>query len=424
MNGPHSPLSEADLLALADRHLLKNYRQPPFVLRRGRGARLEDTERRGYLDFAAGVAVCAVGHAHPTLAAALAEQASKLVHVSNYFYNEENVLLAGELCARTGYARAFFCNSGTEAVEAALKAARRFHFLAGHPHKTRFVAFHNAFHGRTMGALALTGTPKYREGFAPGVEGVTHVASGDLEAVRAAMGPDVAAVFVEPVQGEGGALPAPPGFLAALRALADEHGALLVIDEIQTGIGRTGTFLAHEQDGAATPPSGHAEQGVRADLVPLAKGLGGGVPIGAVLFSERVAPALGPGSHGSTFGGNPLACCAARTVLRILDDEQLLSNAAARGAQLSAGLAKAAHDFSDVAKGERGRGLLRGLVLAQGIEPRAALDFARAEGLLLTAAGADVLRYTPPLVVTEADVAEAIEATRRTLASLRAARGG
>lgn len=394
------------LIGLGERHLLQNYRQAPFVLQRGSGCELYDVDGKRWLDLCSGVAVCSVGHAHPTLVRAIAEQAGRLMHTSNYFYNEENVLLAAELTARTGYDRAFFCNSGAEAVETALKAARRTHWVAGDTKRTRVLAFHHSFHGRTMGALALTGNAKYQEGFAPGVGDVVHLPFGDVSALEAAMGPEVAAVFVEPVQGEGGVFPAPEGYLRAVRELCDRHGALLVLDEVQTGIGRTGRFLGSEHDG------------VRGDLVTLAKGLGGGFPVGAVLFTERAARALTPGTHGSTFGGNALASHAARTVLRILDEEGLIERAALRGQRLAAGLRGLVSRFPSLLVGERGRGLLRGLVLAKGVDPRRVLEAARDEGALLTVAGSDAVRFTPPLVISEAELDLGLAMLERALARL------
>src|SRR3984885_2652132 len=228
--------SNADLVALAKERLYPNYRPAPFVLARGRGCELFDVEGRRMLDLCAGVAVCVAGHAHPALVRAIADQAATLMHVSNYFYNEPNIRLAEELCRRSGFDRAFFCNSGTEANEALLKLARHHFFGLGQTGRVRVVAFENAFHGRTLGALSLTGTAKYREGFGP-LGPVTHVPYGDADAVERAMGPDVCAILVEPLQGEGGVVTAPAGFLARLRALADDHGALLLVDEVQTGMG-------------------------------------------------------------------------------------------------------------------------------------------------------------------------------------------
>ncbi|HTJ85011.1 MAG TPA: aspartate aminotransferase family protein, partial [Polyangiaceae bacterium] len=388
-------LDTEELLRLADAHLYKNYRPAPVVFVRGEGSSLEDSEGKRYLDFAAGVAVTALGHAHPRLVRAIAEQAAKLVHVSNYFFNEENVLLAKELCDRTGFDRAFFCNSGAEANEAMLKLARRHFYAQGDRARFRVIAFDNAFHGRTIATVNLTGTPAYKEGFGPPLEGVTHVPYGDLDAVAKAMGPDVCGIIVEPVQGEGGVLPAPPGFLAGLRALADEHGALLLVDEIQTGMGRTGTLLGFE----------HA--GIRPDVITLAKGLGGGVPIGAMLCTERLGGALPPGTHGSTFGGNPLACAASRAVLAALYEDGLIEGARAKGAHLGKRLSEIAAKHPDLCEGERGVGLLRGLVMKKGVDGRAAIAQVREEGVLCTVAGGRVLRFTPPLVVTEAEIDDA-----------------
>ncbi|XXX77149.1 acetylornithine transaminase [Sorangium sp. So ce134] len=396
-------------LLAAQKHLLGNYRQPAFVLDRGRGCELFDTEGRRYLDMCAGVAVASLGHAHPRLVATIAEQAGRLMHVSNYFFNAENLRLAEELCAKTGFDRAFFCNSGAEANEAMLKLARRHFFNRGETERYRIIAFENAFHGRTLGAVALTGTPKYREGFGPSLSGVTHVPYGDAAAVRAAMGPDVAGILVEPVQGEGGVLPAPAGFLAELRRIADEHGALLLLDEVQTGIGRTGHWLGAMADG------------VQGDAAALAKGLGGGFPIGALVLRERLNGALPPGSHGSTYGGNALASATARTVLAVIEEEKLCEAAQKRGEQLGRGLAAIAARLPRVCAGERGRGLLRGLILAPGVDARAALGRARDRGVLLTIAGSNVLRFTPPLIVSEAQIDEALAEVEAALAETPAA---
>jgi acetylornithine/N-succinyldiaminopimelate aminotransferase len=336
--------------------------------------------------------------------AAISEQAAKLMHVSNYFWNEENVLLAKELCEKSGFDRAFFCNSGAEANEAMFKLARR-HFHAKGERRPKIVAFHNAFHGRTMGALSMTGTPKYREGFGA-VEGVVHVAYGDIDAVVKELGADTAAVIVEPVQGEGGVLPPPSGFFAKLREACDANGSLLLCDEVQTGIGRLGRWFGFEA------------HGVRPDAIALAKGLGGGFPIGAMLTTEALSGALPPGTHGSTFGGNPLGSAAARAVLRILDEEGLVTAAKAKGARLSSMLSELAKELPNVCEGERGEGLLRGLVLKQGFVVRDILPKLAEEGVLLTAAGERVLRFSPPLVVSDAELAEGVAAVKKVLSSL------
>jgi acetylornithine/N-succinyldiaminopimelate aminotransferase len=399
-------MGTTELLEVANKRLLATYRPQPFVVASGRGAELFDVEGKRYLDFCAGVAVCCLGHGHPELARVIGEQAARVIQVSNYFYNEQNILLADELCQATGFDRAFFCNSGAEANEAVLKLARRHFHLRGQVERFRLICFERAFHGRTMATVTMGGTEAYRVGFGPPLEGIDHVPYGDLDAVRAIMGPDVAAIHVEPVQGEGGVLPAPEGFLEGLRALCDEHGALLTMDEVQTGIGRTGAMLASEG------------RGVHADAVALAKGLGGGFPIGAMVVREFLSESLPVGTHGSTFGGNPLASAAARAVLRILREEGLLERAAERGRRLSAGLAEVVRRHPSLAKGERGSGLLRALVLQDGLVARDLLGPAREQGLLVTAAGASAIRFTPPLVVTDAEIDEAVAKIDATLAAV------
>ncbi len=398
--------STNELLELAHKHLYGNYKPAPFVLRSGKGAELFDVDGKRYVDLCAGVAVCAVGHAHPKLAARLAEQAGKLLHVSNYFFNEENILLAQELTYASCMDRALFCNSGAEANEAIFKLARRAAWMKRGTTEGVIVAFHNAFHGRTMGALSMTGTPKYREGFGA-VEGVVHLPFGDLAAVQALpTDKHIIAVVVEPVQGEGGVYPAPEGFLAGLRAFCNERGALLLVDEVQTGIARTGSFLAFH------------EAGIRPDAVALAKGLGGGFPIGAMLTTEEYAGVLTPGTHGSTYGGNALASVAARTVLEIVREEKLAARAKDLGAKLSAMLNDLVQAFPDHCELERGRGLLRGLVLREGFVARDVLPKLQEKGILLTAAGDRVIRFSPPLVVTESELAEGVEAIRQVLPTL------
>jgi acetylornithine/N-succinyldiaminopimelate aminotransferase len=398
--------STSELLAVAHKHLYGNYKPAPFVLRAGRGAELFDVDGKRYVDLCAGVAVCSVGHGHPKLAARIGEQAAKLMHVSNYFYNEENVLLAAELASKSCMDRVLFSNSGAEANEAVFKLARR-SFWMKHGHLDGvIVAFHNAFHGRTMGALTMTGTPKYREGFGA-VEGVVHLPFGDLAAVEALpKDKAIMAVVVEPVQGEGGVYPAPPGFLAGLRAFCNERGALLLVDEVQTGIARTGAFLAFHHEG------------VRPDAVALAKGLGGGFPIGAMLTTEEYAGVLTPGTHGSTYGGNALASVAARTVIAIVEEEKLTERAATLGGKLSSMLGELAKEFPEQVELERGKGLLRGLVLREGFVARDVLPKLQEKGILLTAAGDRVIRFSPPLVVNESELVEGVEALRAVLPTL------
>lgn len=396
--------SEADLVAIGSEWLYPNYRQPPLVIARGKGSELWDLGGKRYLDCHGGIAVNTLGHAHPRLVAAIAKQAGEVIHLSNYFFNEPNIRLARRLCERTGMARAFFCNSGAEAMEAMLKLTRRHFFAKGQTERFRIIAFENSFHGRTLGALAATGQPKYRDGFGP-LPGVTHVPFNDARAVREAMGPDVAGILFEPIQGEGGVLPASPDFVAELRAIADEHSALLLADEIQTGIGRTGSFLATQN------------MGVKVDAVSLAKGLAGGVPIGAMLCKRELENVLPPGSHGSTFGGNPLASAAALAVLDVLEESSLFAHVRARGEQLATGLAALAKKHERSVATSRGQGLLQALVLKDEVDARAVLGALRDAGLLVSLAGAQALRFSPPLVIREDEIGEALAITDRVLGS-------
>lgn len=376
-----------DLVKLGRDHLYPNYRQPPLVLTRGEGSRVWDAAGKQYFDLFAGIAVSTLGHGHPALAAAIANQAKQLIHLSNYFYNQPNVELAAKLTHLTGMDRAFFCNSGTEAIEAILKLARRHFFSKGEPERLRVIAFDNAFHGRTLGALAATGTAKYREGFGP-LLGVTHVPYGDVARVRQEMGPDVAGILVESIQGEGGVLPAPPGFLQALREIADEAGALLLADEIQTGVGRTGTFLGFQQ------------YGVKPDALALAKGLAGGVPIGAMLCRQELSEALPPGSHGSTFGGNPLACTAVVATLDAMKEENLLENATQVGRVIRDGLQQGLAGTAGYVE-VRGMGMMIGVELDRPCGEIVAL--ALEAGLVLNVTADNVVRLVPPLVMSAAE---------------------
>jgi acetylornithine/N-succinyldiaminopimelate aminotransferase len=388
--------------ARAARVLAPNYRQQPLALVRGEGVRVWDADGNEYFDFLGGVAVNALGHCHPALVAALEEQGRTLWHVSNHFFVPRQVELAEELLAATPFARrAFFCNSGAEANEALLKLARKFHADQGHPERHEIVATDDSFHGRTMFALAATGQPKYQHGFEPMVPGVKHVPYGDLAALEAALGPRTAAFLVEPIQGESGVIPAPPGYLAQARALCHARGALFLLDEIQTGMGRTGRMWAHEWEDVAP------------DGLSSAKALGGGFPIGAVLATEELAGHLGPGSHGTTYGGNPLACAVARAALREI--RAILPAAQGVGERLRAGLEALSSTGRLVQV--RGRGFLLGLVLA-GVDAGEVMKGARARGLLVNAIGDSVVRLAPPLTLT---AAEAEEAVRRLAAALAAA---
>jgi acetylornithine/N-succinyldiaminopimelate aminotransferase len=396
------------LIETAKRVQLGNYKPAPVVLKEGRGVRVCDVEGHSYLDLSAGLAVTSVGHGHPKLAAAIAQQAGQLMHVSNLWYNDRAIELADALTKRTGFARVFFCNSGTEANEALLKLARHYHFGTGAPERVGVVSTIASFHGRTMGALTLTGQPKYHEGMGPLVGGIKHVPYGDLAAMRAAVDQTTAAVLVEPIQAEGGLFVPPPGYLRGLRELCDERGALLLFDEVQTGCGRTGTYLGAEAEG------------VVADACSLAKGIAGGFPLGCILVQERLAGGLPPGTHASTFGGNALACAAGLATLAIFDEEQVLANVRARGAELHAACARIVAAAPRVALEARGRGLLQGVVIASAIEPGQVLAKLRERGALATLAGGNVLRISPALNISEAELREGMQIVESLFAELAA----
>jgi acetylornithine aminotransferase len=368
---------------LQQRHqaaLMPNYGVPPLALARGDGCVVWDVDGNAYLDLIGGIAVSALGHAHPALVAAVTEQVGKLAHTSNLFIHEGQVELAEKLLALVGTdARVFFANSGTEANEAAVKLVRRHQGQA----KRVFVAAEHGFHGRTMGSLSLTGKDSIRQPFVPyGVE-VRFVPFGDQAALAAAVGPDCAAVFLEPGLGEGGVVPAPAGYLAAARAACDAHGAVLVLDEIQSGIGRTGSWFAFQAEGIVP------------DVITLAKGLGGGLPIGACIGIGEFGSALAKGDHGSTFGGNPIACAAALAVLDTIEREELLANVRAVGSVLADGIGGVSHRLI---AGQRGTGLWQAIVLA---EPVAATveAAARQAGFLVNAVQPDAIRIAPPLIL-------------------------
>lgn len=413
MNDAVATATASDALLRNERYYLPVYRPRQLVLDHGKGSRLWDLDGRDYVDFGAGIAVNALGHQHPALVEALAAQAHKLWHASNVFHTGPPLRLAEELVQASGFAeRVFLCNSGAEANEAAIKLVRKWAAARGRPPERRTIlTFHGSFHGRTLATVTATAQPKYQQGYEPLPEGFRHVAFNDAVAVEAAMqAGDVAAVLVEPVQGEGGVLPASPGFLARLRELCDAHGALLVLDEIQCGMGRTGTLFAHAQDG------------VIPDIVTLAKALGCGFPIGAMLAGSKVAETMQYGAHGTTFGGNPLAAAVARVALRELGSPSLLANVARQSAALREALSRLGTElgvFADV----RGRGLMLGAVLADAYRGRAGevLDAAARHGLLLLQAGPDVLRLVPALNITDEERDDGVARLRRALAEFVAA---
>ena len=396
-----------------ERHFLPVYRPGRIVLDHGVGSRVFDSDGREYVDFAAGIAVNSLGHAHPALNAALTAQAGRLWHTSNVFTSEPSVQLADALVAASGFARqVFFCNSGAEANEAAIKLARQWATAQGRaPDRRVILTFRGSFHGRTMATLAATAQPKYQAGFEPLPQGFRYGDFNDLAGAEAAMAAgDVCAVLVEPVQGEGGVMPATDAFLQGLRTLCDRHEALLVLDEIQCGMGRTGHLFACEGFG------------VQPDVVTLAKGLGGGFPIGAMLVGERARDGLGFGQHGTTFGGNPLAAAVAGAALRELSAPALLANVSRQAASVRDGLARLDDEFKVFGE-VRGRGLMLGAPLRPEHAGRAGdiLDACIARGLLLLQAGPDVLRFVPALNIGDVDVAEGLARLRAALTDYTAA---
>lgn len=390
-------MNNEQFISVAGNVLLGNYRSAPIVFTRGKGCRVQDVDGKSYLDLCAGIAVISVGHCHPELSAAIAEQAGRLMHISNLFFNDRSIELAEQLVTRTGFSKAYFCNSGAEANETLLKLARRHHFERGDKQRTKVITALSSFHGRSMGALSMTGQPKYQEGMAPLVGDVEHVPYGDLDALRAKVDARTAAVVLEPVQGEGGVVAASPEYLRGAREICDAAGALFMLDEVQTGYGRTGRFLAREWSG------------VMPDACALAKGIAGGFPLGAVLMTDSVSKGLPPGSHGTTYGGNPLACAAALAVLRIFDREKLVDNAERVGTHLGQRLRALAGDPNLAAAAEaRGIGLLRGVAISERFDPGAIVAELRKRGVLVSIAGGNVVRFSPPLCITTAEIDEGL----------------
>jgi acetylornithine/N-succinyldiaminopimelate aminotransferase len=393
-------MSTDEIIANDQRYILQTYRRPNFVIERGEGCYLIDTEGRRYLDCVAGIAVNALGYGDPEVTRAMAEQATQLIHTSNLYYTKPAGELAKMLVERSFADRVFFCNSGAEAIEGAIKFARKRTYEQHLEHKKTVVAFSGSFHGRTMGAVAVTSTEKYRTPFAPVMPGVRFAPLNDLAAAEAAITDDVCAVIVEPVQGEGGLSVATPEFLRLLRTRCDAVGALLIFDEIQCGMGRTGTLWAHEPYGL-TP-----------DMMTIAKPLGGGIPIGAVLMTQAVADGIHAGDHGTTFGGGPLVTAVAQVVLTRISDPAFLEHVREVSDYLDEALGDLAGSRSDVLE-LRGRGLMRGIRIST---PTAVVrEAAHHEGLLIATAGEDVLRLVPPLVFERRHVDEAVEKLGRAM---------
>ena len=385
--------------------LMPTYNRADLAFERGEGAWLVASDGRRYLDFGSGIATSSLGHGHRQLVAAISEQAARVMHVSNLYRVPEAERLARRFVDATFADSVFFCNSGAEANEGMVKLIRRAMAKSGRPERTRIICFEGAFHGRTLAMLAATGNPKYLDGFGEPVGGFDHVAFDNMNAVRDAIGPDTAAIMIEPVQGEGGIRPASPHFLRELRAIADASGLFLGFDEVQCGMGRTGTLFAHQQ------------AGITPDVMSAAKGIGGGFPLGAVLARAELAQHFTPGTHGTTFGGNPVAAAAGNAVLDVLLEPGFLDAVRARGARLREALDRLVAGNRDIWDSTRGAGLMLGLHC---VPPNTDVQGATvAEGLLTVAAGENVLRLVPPLVATDSDCDEAVRRLELAAARLR-----
>ena len=391
---------------LERKYLLTTYNRYPVVLARGKGVFLYDIEGKKYLDFVSGLGVNALGHAHPRIVKTIRDQAVKLLHVSNLYYHEYQGALAEKLCALSGLNRAFFSNSGTEAIEGSIKLARLAGHRAGGDAKSKLVALDGSYHGRTFGALSLTGQDKHRKGFEPLLEDVTFVKQNDLESLRSAVNDNTCAIVLEPIFGEGGIYECSPEFLQECRALADRHKAALIFDEIQCGLGRTGTIFAFQSFGV-TP-----------DIVAIAKPIAAGLPLGAFIAKDEFASAIAPGQHGTTFGGGPLACRVALEFLSIVEDEKLLENVTKVGGYLRQKLEEVVEKRS-AAKTVRGRGFIQGIQLD--IPARPIVDAGLAEGILFNATQDTVVRFLPPFLLEEKHVDKGIRVLTKLLGKKKAA---
>jgi acetylornithine/N-succinyldiaminopimelate aminotransferase len=386
--------------------VMSTYGHPTVSFEKGEGAYLFDTEGRRYLDFAAGIAVNSLGHSHPHLVAALTEQGKRLWHVSNLYNIPDQVRLAERLCEMSFADAVFFCNSGTEAMEGSVKVARRYHAVNGSPEKWRSITLENSFHGRTLAMLSASNNPQHLDGFGDPADGFDVVPIHNMNALRDAITSETGAIVVEPIQGEGGLRPLEDAYLKELRSAADEFGLLLVFDEVQTGFGRTGRLFAHEWSG------------VSPDIMGCAKGIAGGFPCGAILATQAVADTMTAGTHGSTFGGNPLAMAVANATLDILTGDGFLEAVQESGAKLMAGLKELAVKYDTVLEGVRGKGLMLGMIVKAPHTNAALGEAARARDLLTVVAGENVLRMLPPLVIGETEIEEALRAMDNACASL------
>jgi len=398
-------MKSEELIDLARRLLANTYRQAPLVLVRGEGVKVWDIEGREYIDFVAGIAVNNLGHCHPRLIEALQEQASRLIHVSNLYYIEPQIELARLLIEHSFADRVFFCNSGTEAIEGAIKLARRYSHQRFGPDRYEIICMEQSFHGRTMGALSATGQTKYQQGYHPLLPGFIFVPYNDLEAVERAITGKTCAIMVEPIQGEGGINLPDPSYLRGLREICQEHELLLIFDEIQTGMGRTGRLFAYEH--YETTP----------DIMTLAKALAGGIPMGALLATETVMEAFTPGSHASTFGGNPLAASAALATLKTILEDGLLEHCQKIGTYFQQGLRRLAQK-TPLIKEVRGKGLMLGLELT--VPGAEVVDLCRQKGFLINCTMETVLRFVPPLIIEEREVEQLLEVLEEILLGLSA----
>lgn len=381
-------------IQLADATLLHTYHRFPVVLERGEGVYLYDTEGKKYLDFGAGIAVCSLGYGHPVYTKALKEQIDQLTHTSNLFYHPEVAKAAEALCKASGMDRVFFTNSGTEAVEGALKAARKYAYTKGSG-RYEFIAMDHSFHGRSMGAVSVTGTEKYRTPFEPLISGVKFATFNDLDSVKALVSDKTCAIILEPIQGEGGIYPATQEFLEGLREICTKQDILLIMDEIQCGMGRCGSLFAWQG------------YGVKPDIMTMAKAIGGGVPVGAFAMTESVAEiSLQPGDHGTTYGGNPLACRAVSTMLEIFEEEKIVEHVQEVASYLEGRLEELVESHPGVLE-RRGKGLMQGLVLAKPVGE--VTGHALSKGLVVLSAGGNVLRLVPPLVIEKEQIDEMID---------------
>ncbi len=388
------------IIETAEEKLIHTYNRYQIVLDKGDGVRLYDTDGKEYLDFGSGIAVFALGYNNKEYNDAVKAQVDKLIHTSNYFYNEPAVEAAKALTKASGMDRVFFTNSGTEAVEGAIKLAKKYAYLKTGKADNEIIAMEHSFHGRSMGALAVTGNKHYQEAFGPMIPGIKFAKYNDLDSVKSLVTDKTCAIIFETVQGEGGVYPAKKEFIEGVRKLCDEKGILLILDEIQCGMGRTGSMYAYQQ------------YGVKPDIVTTAKALGCGVPIGAFLATEEVAKALVPGDHGTTYGGNPLACAAAAKVFELFERNNVLSNVKEVGAYLADKLDEIVDDYA-VAVERRGIGLIQGLELS--VAPKDVIASALDNGLILFSAGSNVVRFVPPLVISKDDVDEMIIKLRKAL---------